>query len=278
MPFGESAHGDPCANGNECAPGLICVGFGNPLPSGESTACATMCDPQTAAPGCDCLAGYCWGGLGLYDFSCDYPQGTPCNQSVAGSDTKRGQITGAGEITPGYVYVVSVESQQDVDLEVCASKSCEGDHLCVSGGAGGSQSCIVQATKDSLDVYVVNKAGGSASVAVNVEADVMSEYKLSYTQMGSSLGADRSVRLLVTGLTPGQKYDFNVATTNARDINLTVSNDLHGLQVVCDEDLAGAAAACEVTVTQATVWVVLTDTSGIGDGFTFKVTAGAASP
>jgi hypothetical protein len=273
MPFRESAHGDPCDNGDECAPGLICVGFGNPLPNGNSTACATMCDAQTAAPGCDCLAGYCWGGLGLYDFTCDYPQGTPCNQSVFANDTKRGQITGTGEITPGYVYVVSLESQANVDLEVCGSKDCHGDHLCVSGGASGGESCIVQATKDSLDVYVVNRAGSSATVAVNVEADLMTEYKLSYTQMGSSLGANRSFRLLVTGLTPGQKYDFNVATANARDINLTVTNDLHGEQGLCDEDLVGAAAACELTVTQAAVWVVLTDTSGIGDGYTFKVTA-----
>jgi hypothetical protein len=273
MPFGEGAHGEPCDNGDECAPGLICVGFGNPLPNGKSTACATMCEPQTAAPGCDCLAGYCWGGLGLYDFSCDFPTGTPCDQSVAGNDTKRGHITGTNEIAPGHVYIVSVESPEDVDLEVCGSKSCQGDNLCVSNGATGSESCIVQATQDSLDVYVVNKAGGSASVAVNVEADVMNEYKLSYTKMSSSLADYRSLRLLVTGLTPGQKYEFNVATANARDINLVVSSDLHGEQELCNEDLVGAAAACELTVTQAAVWVVLTDTSGIGDGFTFKVTA-----
>jgi hypothetical protein len=37
--------------------------------------------------------------------------------------------------------------------------------------------------------------------------------------------------------------------------------------------LVGIAAACELTVTQAAVWAVLTDTSGVGDGFTFKVTA-----
>jgi hypothetical protein len=271
--FGDATHGEPCPNGDECAKDFICVGFGNPLPNGESTACATKCSAQTAQPGCDCLAGYCWGGLGLYDFTCDYPQGTPCNQSVFANDTKRGQITGTGEITPGYVYVVSLDSQADVDLEVCASKDCQGDHLCVSGGATGSESCIVQATKDSLDVYVVSRADASSTVKVNVEADYMTEYKLSYTQMGSSLGADRYMRLLVTGLTPGQKYDFNLATANARDINLTVSNDLHGEQVLCNEDLVGTAAACELTVTQAAVWAVLTDTSGIGDGFTFKVTA-----
>ena len=273
MPFGTAAHGDPCDNGDECAPGLICVGFGNPLPNGNSTACATMCDAQTAQPGCDCLAGYCWGGLGLYDFTCDYSLGTPCDQSVFANDTKRGQITGPNEIGAGYVYVVSLDSQADVDLEVCASKDCQGDHLCVSGGATGSESCIVQATKDSLDVYVVNRANASAAVKVNVEADYMTEYKLSYTQMGSSLGADRYMRLFVTGLTPGQKYDFNVATANARDINLSVTSDLHGQQGLCDEDLVGTAAACELTVTQASLWVVLTDTSGIGDGFTFKVTA-----
>lgn len=272
-PFGDATHGEPCPNGDECAKDFICVGFGNPLPNGESTACATKCSAQTAQPGCDCLAGYCWGGLGLYDFTCDYPQGTPCNQSVFANDTKRGQITGTGEITPGYVYVVSLDSQADVDLEVCASKGCQGDHLCVSGGATGSESCIVQATKDSLDVYVVSRADASSTVKVNVEADYMTEYKLSYTQMGSSLGADRYMRLLVTGLTPGQKYDFNLATANARDINLTVSSDLHGEQVLCNEDLVGTAAACELTVTQAAVWAVLTDTSGIGDGFTFKVTA-----
>ena len=273
MPYGESAHGDPCNNGNECAPGLICVGFGNPLPNGESTACATMCEPQTAAPGCDCLAGYCWGGLGLYDFSCDYPLGTPCNQSVAGHDTKRGHIVSTNEIAPGFVYVVSVDAQQDVDLEVCASKSCDGDNVCVSGGVGGSESCIVQATKDSLDVYVVNRDASSAAVKVNVEADYMTEYKLSYAQMGSSLGADRYMRLLVTGLTPGVAYDFNVATANSRDINLTVSNDLHGEQELCSDDLSGTAANCALTVTRAAVWAVLTDTSSVGDGFTFKVTA-----
>ncbi|HEX2876208.1 MAG TPA: hypothetical protein VHP33_33380 [Polyangiaceae bacterium] len=271
--FGDATHGEPCPNGDECAKEFICVGFGNPLPNGESTACATKCTAQTAQPGCDCLAGYCWGGLGLYDFTCDYPLGTPCNQSVFANDTKRGQITGVGEITPGYVYVVSLDSQADVDLEVCGSTDCQGDNLCVSGGATGSESCIVQATKDSLDVYVVSRADASSTVKVNVEADYMTEYKLSYTQMGSSLGADRYMRLLVTGLTPGQKYDFNVATANARDINLKVTSDLHGEQVLCDEDLVGTAAACELTVTQAAVWAVLTDTSGIGDAFTFKVTA-----
>lgn len=271
--FGDATHGEPCPNGDECAKDFICVGFGNPLPNGESTACATKCTAQTAQPGCDCLAGYCWGGLGLYDFTCDYPQGTPCNQSVFANDTKRGQVTGTGELTPGYVYVVSLESQADVDLEVCGSKDCQGDHLCVSGGATGSESCIVQATKDSLDVYVVSRADASSTVKVNVEADYMTEYKLSYTQMGSSLGANRYMRLLVTGLTPGQKYAFNLATANARDINLTVTSDLHGQQILCDEDLVGTAAACELTVTQATAWAVLTDTSGIGDGFTFKVTA-----
>lgn len=272
-PFGDATHGEPCPNGDECAQGFICVGFGNPLPNGESTACATKCTAQTAQPGCDCLAGYCWGGLGLYDFTCDYPNGTPCNQSVFANDTKRGQITGTGEIAPGYVYVVSLDSQADVDLEVCGSKDCQGDHLCVSGGATGSESCIVQASKDSLDVYVVGRADASSTVKVNVEADYMTEYKLSYTQMGSSLGADRYLRLLITGLTPGQRYDFNVATANARDINLTVTSDLHGEQVLCNEDLVGAAAACELTVAQASVWAVLTDTSSIGDGFTFKVTA-----
>jgi hypothetical protein len=60
---------------------------------------------------------------------------------------------------------------------------------------------------------------------------------------------------------------------NARDINLTVSNDLHGQDELCDQDLSGTAAACALTVTQAAVWAVLTDTSGIGDAFTFKVTA-----
>jgi hypothetical protein len=272
-PFGDATHGEPCPNGDECAQGYICVGFGNPLPNGESTACATKCTAQTAEPGCDCLAGYCWGGLGLYDFTCDYPNGTPCDQSVFANDTKRGQITGTGEITPGHVYVVSLDSQADVDLEVCGSKDCQGDHLCVSGGATGNESCIVQASQDSLDVYVVSRADASSTVKVNVEADYMTEYKLSYTKMSSSLSADRYLRLLVTGLTVGTTYDFNVATANARDINLTVTSDLHGEQVLCDEDLTGAAAACELTVTQGTVWAILTDTSSIGDAFTFKVTA-----
>jgi hypothetical protein len=35
----------------------------------------------------------------------------------------------------------------------------------------------------------------------------------------------------------------------------------------------GTAATCQLTVTASTIWVLLTDTSGIGDGFTFKVTA-----
>jgi hypothetical protein len=215
------------------------------------------------------------GGLGLYDFSCDYPNGTPCNQSVFASNTRRGQITGPGEITPGYVYIVTAASLdgENIDLEVCADTACSGDHVCESHTAGDSESCFLQATEEALDVYVINHAGTAATVKVDVEADTMSEYKLEYVQSLSSLQADRHARMLVTGLTPATSYEFRVTTANGRDINLTVSSDLHGEDELCSDDALGGVATCALAVSRASVWVLLTDTSGVGDAYTFKVTA-----
>ena len=173
------------------------------------------------------------------------------------------------------MYVVTAASLggENIDLEVCADTSCSGDHVCESAGAGGSESCFLQATQDALDVYVINRAGVAATVKVDVEADAMSEYKLEYVQSISSLQANRHMRLLVTGLTPATSYEFSVTTSNGRDINLTVSNDLHGADELCSEDALAGAAACTLAVSRASVWVLLTDTSGLGDGYTFKVTA-----
>jgi hypothetical protein len=275
LPYGEGTQGDPCDNGDECAPGFICTGFGNPLPNGKSTACTQQCDAQNAPIGCDCVGGSCMGGLGLYDFSCDYPNGTPCNQSVSAGVTRSGHITGPNEIGPGAVYLVTAASLggQNIDLEVCADTECSGDHVCESHGAGDSESCFLQATRDSLDVYVINRAATTATVKVDVEADPMFEFKLSYTQSQSSLQADRYVRQLITGLTPGTSYEISVTTANGRDINLKVSNDLHGADELCDEDAVSGTAACTLAVQRASVWALLTETSGLGDGYTFKVTA-----
>jgi hypothetical protein len=233
-----------------------------------------LCDPQSAPPGCDCVGGSCMGGLGLYDFSCDYPNGTPCNQSVFAGTTRSGQITGPGEISPGSVYIVTAASLdgENIDLEVCADTACSGDHMCESSSAGDSETCFLQVTQPALDVYVINRAGEAATVSVDVEADVMFEYKLG-SQSISSLPADGHARLLVTGLTPATSYEFSVATSNGRDINLTVSNDLQGQDELCNEDALGGVAACALAVTRPSVWALLTDTSGIGDGYTFKVTA-----
>jgi hypothetical protein len=194
---------------------------------------------------------------------------------VAATDTRVARITGPGEITPGDVYLVSLEAAggQDLELEVCGSSGeCEGDHVCEATGAG-SASCLVQAADDELFVYMINRDDSSASMQVDVEADAMSEYELSYVQLISSLEPGRYRRLLVTGLTAGTSYDFQVATANGRDINLIVSNDLHGQNELCNEDLMVTFASCVLTVTKDSVWVVLTDTSALGDGFTFKVTA-----
>lgn len=274
LPYGDGAQGDPCNNGDECAPGYICTGFGNPLPNGESTACTQFCDAQDAPPGCDCVGGSCLGRLGLYDFSCDFPNGTPCNQSTFAGTTS-GHIVGPNEIAPGSVYIVTASSLdgENIDLEVCADTTCAGDHVCESNGAGGSETCFLQATEEALDVYLVNRSGEAATVKVDVEADAMSEHKLEYVQSFSSLQANRYVRLWVTGLTPAISYELSVTTTNGRDINLTVSNDLHGEDELCSEDALAGAAACTLAVTRASVWVLLSDTSGIGDNYTFKVTA-----
>lgn len=275
MPYGGGVHGDPCDNGDECSPGFICAGFGNPLPSGESTACAQMCAPQSAPPSCDCTGNYCLGKLGLSDFSCDYPSGTPCSHNVPSREVEVAMITGPGELEPGNVYIVSAESQggQALELEVCGSAACEGDHVCASESPGVAVSCFVQAATDTLYVYVRNQGQTGASVEVDVENDAMHEYKLSDFQSTSSLQANGYRRMLVTGLTANSAYELRVTTSNARDINLTVSNDLHAEQVVCDDDATAGVASCVVTVTQPAVWAVLTDTSGIGDGYTFKVTA-----
>jgi hypothetical protein len=172
MPYGDATQGEPCDNGDECAPGFTCVGFGNPLPGGSSTGCARFCDAQTAPPGCDCVAGYCTGGMGLYDISCAYPDGTPCGRSVAASDTRVARITGPGEIMPGDVYLVSLQASggQNIELEVCGSSSeCQGDHVCEATGAG-SASCLVQAAADELFVYMINRDTSTASMQVDVEA------------------------------------------------------------------------------------------------------------
>lgn len=64
-----------------------------------------------------------------------------------------------------------------------------------------------------------------------------------------------------------------MTTTNGRAINLTVSNDLHGQDELCSDDALAGTAACTLAVSRASVWVLLTDTSGLGDAYTFKVTA-----
>jgi hypothetical protein len=76
----------------------------------------------------------------------------------------------------------------------------------------------------------------------------------------------------LTGLTPQSSYELSVTTENARDGNLLVSEDLHAQQIICD-DLVGTAATCQLVASQSAVWVVITDTSGLGDSYTFQVTA-----
>jgi hypothetical protein len=60
MPTGDSSDGEPCPQARDCGVGLICVGYGGPLPNGETTACRRICDQAAPPEDCECSgAGYC---------------------------------------------------------------------------------------------------------------------------------------------------------------------------------------------------------------------------
>lgn len=83
-----AADGEPCPNGDECAEGLICVGYGNPLPNGESTACRRSCTQGAPPPDCTCVGGgFCEesagsGGTGGTGSSGDADGGPACGQII----------------------------------------------------------------------------------------------------------------------------------------------------------------------------------------------------
>jgi hypothetical protein len=270
------AHSGEAAGGDSSQAGMVSGAAGDPSGLAGDGGASTAGAPGTGGAGTagDTGAGG-EGGIASveYDFSCDFPAGTPCFQDVSAGVTLLGQLMSTADIQPGNVYVVSILAEEDIDLRVCGSAACEGDQSCESSGAGGDESCVLQASQDFLSLYVTNNAGAPANVRVDMDNDAWFEFKLSYVQSSSSLGANMYRRIMVTGLTPQTTYEFRVETTNARPINLLASSDLHAEQVLCDEDLMGTAATCQLTVTASTIWVLLTDTSGIGDGFTFKVTA-----
>jgi hypothetical protein len=90
-----AADGEPCPYGVACGAGLICVHYGNPLPSGENSACRRVCSSESPPPDCSCApAGYCEnsvesggsggsGGSGSVDAGNGSDAGLTCGEVIS---------------------------------------------------------------------------------------------------------------------------------------------------------------------------------------------------